>query len=391
MLVTRLRLRNWMNFREADVALRPVTYVLGPNAAGKSNLLDVFRFLRDVSKSGAGRPGGGGIQNAVELRHGVSKIRCLHARKQSDVEIFVELSEDGDPPRPRWEYAIGFTTELTAPGPVITTETVRDISTNTIVCSRPNTADKADRRLLTQTHLEQMQSNAAFREIADFFADITYLHLVPQLLKFGDAIGGRNLEGDPFGQAFLEMVAGTKKSIRDARLKRIGKALAVAVPRLKDLRFAEKKKRPHLEARYSHHRPGAGWQLEDQFSDGTLRLIAMLWALQSVGPLLLLEEPELSLNAEVVRQIPGLIDRVHRGDKRSGQVFISTHSEALLSNPGIDPAGVLVIEPGDDGSSIRQVNAKERAALDAGLAISDIVLPHVAPERVSKLSQLTLF
>ena len=56
MIVTRLKLTNWRNFRKLDVQLREVTYVLGPNASGKSNLLDVFRFLRDVSK-----PRGGGL------------------------------------------------------------------------------------------------------------------------------------------------------------------------------------------------------------------------------------------------------------------------------------------------------------------------------------------
>jgi predicted ATPase len=391
MLVTSLTLRNWMNFREADVPLGPVTYMLGPNASGKSNFLDVFRFLRDISKGGAGLAGGGGIQTAVAMRHGVPKIRCLHARKQSDVEIVVELSDAGEQPSSRWEYTLAFTADPKTDGPVITREIVRDARSNKIVLDRPNDFDKSDARLLTQTHLEQMQSNAAFREIADFFAGVTYLHLVPQLLKYGDVIGGRHLEGDPFGQAFLEMIAGTKRNVRDARLKKIGKALAVAVPRLQDLRFAERNKRPHLEARYSHHRPGAGWQLEDQFSDGTLRLIALLWALQTDSRMLLLEEPELSLNTEVVKQIPGMIDRVQRASNRTGQVVISTHSKDLLSNPGIDPDGVLVIEPGEDGSEIHGLEASKRMALEAGLTISDVVLPGIAPPNVAKLSQLTLF
>ncbi|MFY8101439.1 MAG: ATP-binding protein, partial [Allorhizobium sp.] len=44
MFVTRLKLQNWRNFRDADIRLRDVCYILGPNASGKSNLLDVFRF-----------------------------------------------------------------------------------------------------------------------------------------------------------------------------------------------------------------------------------------------------------------------------------------------------------------------------------------------------------
>ena len=98
MLISRIRLKNWRNFRELDVPLRDVSYLLGPNASGKSNFLDVFRFLRDVSK-----PRGGGLQTAIADRDGISKLRCLHARRDPEVEMDVELSESADGPV-QWRY-----------------------------------------------------------------------------------------------------------------------------------------------------------------------------------------------------------------------------------------------------------------------------------------------
>lgn len=50
MYITRLKLKNWRNFRDFDAPLHECTYLIGPNASGKSNLFDVFRFLRDVCK-----------------------------------------------------------------------------------------------------------------------------------------------------------------------------------------------------------------------------------------------------------------------------------------------------------------------------------------------------
>lgn len=91
MLVTRLKLKNWRNFRTLDVPLREVSYLLGPNASGKSNLLDALRFLRDVSKSK-----GGGLQQSVADRGGISKLRCLHARADTEVLIDIELAESPD-------------------------------------------------------------------------------------------------------------------------------------------------------------------------------------------------------------------------------------------------------------------------------------------------------
>ena len=93
MLISNIRLKNWRNFQSLDLPLRDVSYVLGPNASGKSNLLDALRFLRDVSKTK-----GGGLQAAIAERGGISKVRCLHARRDPEVEIDVELSQELDQP-----------------------------------------------------------------------------------------------------------------------------------------------------------------------------------------------------------------------------------------------------------------------------------------------------
>jgi hypothetical protein len=78
-------------------------FLVGPNASGKSNLLVVFRFLRDLVSQG------GGFQAAVERRHGVKALRCLAARRDSDIEIYVRVSPmDGSVAAPSWEYTLVF-------------------------------------------------------------------------------------------------------------------------------------------------------------------------------------------------------------------------------------------------------------------------------------------
>ncbi|WP_232445346.1 AAA family ATPase [Burkholderia ubonensis] len=162
----------------------------------------------------------------------------------------------------------------------------------------------------------------------------------------------------------------------------------MAVPQFKELRFTSDKinGRPHLEAMYSHYRPNAGWQREEQFSDGTLRLLALLWVLLEGDSLLLLEEPELSLNDAIVREIPQLLQRILRHRKRrQRQVLISTHSEALLSNPGIDGRGVLLLEPVAEGTRVRSINDKESIALRSGLSVADVILPQTHPHAAEQL------
>lgn len=380
MQITRVRLKNWRNFRSLDVPLRDVTYLLGPNASGKSNLLDAFKFLRDISK-----PKGGGLQTAVADRGGITKVRCLHARKDTEVLIDVELG-DGARDNPSWRYVLGFKTEGKGAQRLLVSreEVWRD---GERILNRPETIDRDDVVMLTQTHLEQIQANSRFRELVDFFGNITYLHLVPQLLKFAEKIGGRSLEDDPFGQGFLERVARTPDKTRDARLAKINKALKLAVPQFSELRFVrDDLGHPHLEALYTHHRPKAGWQSEEHFSDGTLRLLGMLWMLLDGSSLLLLEEPEISLNDAIVKEIPVILHRIQRDKKLRRQILVSTHSEALLSNPGIDGRGVIVLESGAQGSTARTLAADEAHALEAGLSVAEVVLPKTKPTAVNQLS-----
>src|SRR5882757_7574282 len=98
----RLHLGNWRNFASVDVSLQNRVFVIGPNAAGKSNLLDAFRFLHDLVALG------GGFEEAITRRGGVSKLRSLAARRYPDVVVGIAL---GDPTQeqPEWEYEIAFT------------------------------------------------------------------------------------------------------------------------------------------------------------------------------------------------------------------------------------------------------------------------------------------
>ena len=125
--------------------------------------------------------------------------------------------------------------------------------------------------------------------------------------------------------------------------------------------------------------------MEDKFSDGTLLLMGLLWAvLDGSGPLLL-EEPELSLHPEVVRFIPQMFARLQR---RSGrQVFISTHSSDLLQDDGIGLTEALLLQPGSNGTSVCATSqfAEIKALLEGGLSLAEAVIPKTAPENAQQL------
>ena len=383
MLITRLKLKNWRNFRDVDVPLGPRGYVIGANAAGKSNLLDVFRFLRTIAQSD-----GGGLQKALKERGGLSKLRSLHARREPEVRIEVEVSEAADDETPEWRYVLAFRSEGKGQQRVLIQEEAV-FQRGRKLFARPTTEDEDDTTRLTQTYLEQISSNASFRPLADFFAATTYLHLVPQLLKHTDEISGRIVENDPFGQGLLQRIAKTAAKTRDARLKRIQQALVVAVPQFSELHFEQDAITgvPHLRANFKHWRVHGSWQREDQFSDGTLRLIGFLWALQEGEGILLLEEPELSLNDAIVDHIPLMIDRVLRQRKKgafSRQVLSTTHSDNLIAAV-TDADSVLILELSENGTTVRQANEDERLEIEHGLNPAEVLLPKTRPKHVEQM------
>jgi predicted ATPase len=382
MLISRLELKNWRNFKQVDIQLEKRCYLIGANATGKSNFLDVFRFLRDVCKST-----GGGLQQAIASRGGMTRLRCLQARNDSEIRISVDLAESGESAEPTWRYTLAFKADTKKKGQVVLTEE-RVAHQGKELCSRPDKADDNDPLRLTQTFLEQINNNAPFRPVADCLQDTTYLHLVPQLLKHADELSGRMLEDDPFGQGLLQRIAKTNKKTRDARLRRIQHVLEKAVPHFQALRFEQDEVTGlfHMEACYRHWRPRGAWQREEQLSDGTLRLIGLLWAVQEGDGLLLLEEPELSLNDSVVAQIPLLLDRILR-ERRvpHRQVFISTHSEKLLSEV-LDPLSIVLLEQTEEGTVVRPANPEECQQIRDGLNPAEVLLPKTRPAGVEQLS-----
>jgi predicted ATPase len=375
--ITKLALANWRNFKRVDLELGDRVYIVGPNASGKSNLIDSIRFLRDIAAPG------GSLVRAINDRRGLKHLRSLHAGGDGRVSVSVEVEIDEDPTK--WTYTLELSGSESRKRPLqIERESVRHGS-KTIV-SR-SASDEKDMLLLSQTHLEQITQSVKFRPLADALASVVDIHIVPQVSRTPSRAEEFSKREAP-GSDFIDQLARLQGRNQTRALKRIERLLKIAVPRFSELKVVrDDLGRPHLEAKYEHWRREGGWQNEQEFSDGTLRLIGLLWAIDSGTAPLLLEEPELSLHREIIRQLPRLFAQAALKSRR--QVFVTTHAEEMLSDRGIDPSEVILLEPSEHETKV--VNGSQRpelvSATEAGVPLGQIVTGITKPKAIEKLAQ----
>jgi predicted ATPase len=94
-MITKLKLTNFKNFRQAEVALGPFSVLVGANAGGKSNIRDALRFLHGVARGYnlaeiiGGKYGGGEQLEWNGIRGGTSEI-CFHGEQEFSLEVDFE-------------------------------------------------------------------------------------------------------------------------------------------------------------------------------------------------------------------------------------------------------------------------------------------------------------
>ena len=154
MRFTRVRASNWRNFKAVDFPLEDRLFLVGPNASGKSNLLDLFRFLGDVASPS------GGLASAIGQRGGLAKARSLFARNYQGGRLVIDVElRDGED---EWRYRLAVHGEEGGRNrPRVAEETV--MLNGKSLLERPSADDDADPERLTQTHLEQIGANQAHR------------------------------------------------------------------------------------------------------------------------------------------------------------------------------------------------------------------------------------
>lgn len=89
MFISNLKIKNFKSIASADIDFTPLTMLVGANASGKSNLINVFRFLSNIATDG--------IDNAIALQGGIHYLANASLQKGTpiDIEFTLNLSNEG--------------------------------------------------------------------------------------------------------------------------------------------------------------------------------------------------------------------------------------------------------------------------------------------------------
>uniref|UniRef100_A0A7V5XGK4 ATPase n=1 Tax=Thermodesulfobacterium geofontis TaxID=1295609 RepID=A0A7V5XGK4_9BACT len=85
MKVKKLKISNFKSFENLEIELGKFNVLIGPNASGKSNFIQIFKFLRDIANHG--------LDNAISMQGGIEFLRNINIGPSQNFSLEVVLDE----------------------------------------------------------------------------------------------------------------------------------------------------------------------------------------------------------------------------------------------------------------------------------------------------------
>ncbi|WP_326551783.1 AAA family ATPase [Micromonospora sp. NBC_01813] len=362
--VRRVRVRGFRSLAGCDVTLGPLTVLLGFNASGKSNFLDVLRFVADALNGSAAQ--------AVADRGGLGAL--LHRGPDGTVESFEIRLDLALPPQQVGEDPIpatyGFEVAQDPQGelPLLVRGEAATIGMPDGELRLPLDPG-TDRSMRLRLPASVIREDDPQGVLESRLRAMTFYELDSTALR---ALDKQLLPGGQLGRTghFLGSVLGALGREDPVGKERLDSYLGALVP---NALGADER----VEGRYStvqaRFRAGAGDGeeifLRESLSEGTLLAAGVLTALFQPAaftgriPLIGIEEPETALHpAGVGAMYEALDDAAQRT-----QVIVTSQSSELLDNEYVKLEHVRAVANVDGVTYVGEIDAAGRAIVDKEL------------------------
>ncbi len=369
-LIDTLTVRNLLSYgnESPDIKLEPLNVLIGPNASGKSNIIEVLSLLRATPNDLTApiRDGGGirewlwkgakdtptaeigaavrYLEGAIPLRYRIS-FTMVGQRLELVDEAVEDVDSNGSPSDVYFRYQQGH--------PILNYRAFSDVS------------GVKQRRIPRRLHREDLkpdQSVLSQRKDPDQYPELTYLgnqfanirifrewnvgrYTAPRLPQQPDSPEDFLLE-DASNLGLVLNNLDHQGVTRDLILERLQQFYGNVERISTTIRGGTVQLFLHEKGL---HQPIPATRL----SDGTLRYLCLLSILchPDPPPVVCIEEPELGLHPDIILTLAELLIEA----SQRTQLVVTTHSDILVSALTAMPGAVLVCERDDCGSCLRRL------------------------------------
>ncbi len=357
-MITSLKVRNFKSLENVELRLSSLHVLVGANGSGKSNLFDVFQFLRELAITG---------ESAVHSRGGFSQLVWggdlkrtmffeLHADLSNDAtsatEIVYQLEIAGGPlhaniVKERLALLNGKGQEQ----PILLYPYESNQAAIFYANGKAWEPPRMEGRLLLHYLQDEARSGVAAKFVKQLQSWASY-NFEPSIMRRPNTVK-QDYHLQRTGENFSSVLHSVQ-SEHAARFGEIENILKTALPETRRLFTALTKDSQTYasleEASFPLKIPA--WAM----SDGTLRLLAQLAASFSPEPpaLSCFEEPENFLHPAWL----ALVADVLKSAATKSQILISTHSPYLLNF--FSPEHLLVVEKEEGKSEYQSLKGRKR-------------------------------
>lgn len=394
--ITKLRVKNFRSIRDSELELGPLTVLVGPNASGKSNLMDVIQFVGDAIRLD--------LDYALTTRHGIEAVACRQSGTERPViEIGLEvtsrrylvvynvaigddfnggvivkyewgevgrLGDGSDPVHFRIEEGNIVAPEFLADNVEPLPEHDTHFDPTDLAFTDLRRMVRFPQRILVADESVRTLSNG-LRELDTHLRGMRFYQIFPNTVRRPQDL----LSSYPLLQSG-ENLASVLRDIQmndDETKHRLVKSLSTLIPGVSDFRVESAGGFLVIQLRHSNasYQGSNSWFDLTQESDGTLRILALLVALnereQRQGrmiprlhryPRLIgIEEPDLFVHPGALE---ALADNLKEASARS-QVLLTTHSPDLIDQ--FKTEDVRVVQMMNGITEVGQVSRQQAEAV----------------------------
>jgi predicted ATPase len=350
MLLRELTLENIFSFKKTKVELRGLNVLIGPNAVGKSNLIEAISLLQAAPT---------GLSAAV-LRHGGVRVVCSLAVRSPIAAIHCwEIGGEALQYRLEFsEQAAGFTILLER------LASDEGLGSNLYFNRTPESVffglDPIGKRIQpNESVFALFKSPADETPITRIGQQLEAIRIYREFRTTRDSEARKGVSTSSSKDFLDDQGDNLALVLLDMDFKGLHERVREYLHRFCD-RFDDVKVRldgPIAKTYIEESgllEPLVSWRL----SDGTLKFLCLLAVLleKDPPPLICIEEPEVGLHPEAIQIVAqALVDASERT-----QVVVTTHSEALIDALSDRPEDVLVAERDfDNGTQFRRLDSHQ--------------------------------